>query len=476
MTRWAQLASRFGERADVPRPDPQAWGFMLALPPRQPLLAACSGGADSVFLVLLLLARLPAAAGRLHVVHFHHGLRGADADADAAFVADMATGLGLPFLLGRPDQPLAADEAVLRAARYAWMEQIYREHAAGGLCLGHHADDLLESQLMALLSGNGPAGLASPAPVKRFADGHVRLRPLLGLRRGRIEQSLRAAGIAWREDPSNRDPRHTRNWLRAQIMPLLKARFPQDVYAATARTRLLMEEAVVALDDAADRLRMDFSDPDRLDARALRGQPRAVARRSVLAWWLRHRPQRRLPAAALDRLLDHLQGDPGLGVVAVGSGQVLQLDAGGCLRLQPEMPRVPPAWPAAACWHWPAGPLYLPEGGMLRGLAVCAPTAAEPPWRHADPRREAWLDGAPDTLLVRQWRPGDRYRPLGAPGRRKLQDLFVDAGLAVPAKHLLPVLTGEDGEILWVPGFPPAECARVPAGCKAALQLTYQPH
>jgi tRNA(Ile)-lysidine synthase len=474
MIPWTEIAGQFARHSgDLPIEE-QVEEFLEGLPGDQTILVACSGGADSVFLVMMLLARLPDAASRLHLCHFNHGVRGAAADSDARFVADMAKALGLACSSGAPQSPLSASESALRAARYDWLETVYAEQSAGGLCLGHHADDVLESQLMAVLSGSGPAGLAAPLPVKRFANGHVRLRPLLGLRKAEIEECLRAHGIPWCEDATNADTAYTRNWIRRELVPLLEDRFPQNVYAGSGRTRRLMAESVEALDAVVSGLGPDLSDESRLPVGCLAGQPRAVIRRALLAWWLRHRPEERLESRTVDALVCLIETPSPGHPVSIGGGKVLLLKDDGFLILGPESPPSHLQWPHPISWSWASGPLYLPGGGCLTGERVQWDPTEAPPYLTANPDQEAWLAADSPVLRVRQWQPGDRYRPLGAPGSRKLQDLFTDAKLNREQKHRLPVILSGD-DILWVPGFSPNHAVRVQASAISALKLTYIP-
>jgi tRNA(Ile)-lysidine synthase len=474
MIPWSEIAGCLARSSGHLPIDEQVGEFLESLPDDRAILVACSGGADSVFLVLLLRARLGSAAKRLHICHFNHGVRGAAADADAGFVSAMADALGLGCSIGSPDKPLSTSESALRAARYDWLAGIYADQDAGALCLGHHADDVLETQLMAVFTGSGPAGLAAPLPLKRFADGHVRLRPLLGWRRAEIETRLRAVGCPWCEDASNADTAYTRNWIRRELLPLMEGRFPQDIASGSGRTRRLMAEAVEAIDAAVSRLDLDFSDPVCLHVASLANQPAAVIRRALLAWWLRYRPDESLQAAALDALLTVIRNCEANLPVSIGGGRVLCLNPEGDLILRPESPTMLSCWPQGINWSWSSGPLYLPGGGRLSAERVTWDSSKPPPYRHADPATEAWLAIEDAALVVRQWQAGDRYRPLGAPGSRKLQDLFTDAKFSREQKHALPViLSGSD--ILWVPGFPPQHAARVAASANSALKLTYLP-
>jgi tRNA(Ile)-lysidine synthase len=117
----------------------------------------------------------------------------------------------------------------------------------------------------------------------------------------------------------------------------------------------------------------------------------------------------------------------------------------------------------------------LPDGGELRlsrvtlGEAELGSILAG----KVDPRHQAFLSRCECPLLVRQWQPGDRFRPLGAPGSAKLQDLFVNRGVPPERRWVLPVVCSRQGEILWVPGFPPADGSKLEATSVTGLQLTY---
>jgi len=478
MPDWKEISRCFASLRPAEWIEPKVSAFLKSLEPDRPLLIACSGGADSVFLTLAMLALFSEQPKRLVSVHFNHQVRGAESDADRAFVEEMAASLGLRCLCGRPEAPLKPDEASLREARYAWMGRAYESEKAGGLVLGQHADDLLESLLMGILSGSGPSGLASPMPVRRFSDGQVRLRPLLGIPRERIQRTLRSLGVPWREDHTNADPAHTRNWLRMEIIPRLAERIPQDLHATAHRTRELQEEVIDALDERIRQIGIDITDPESLDTTRLREEPAGLVRRAFMGWWMRWHPVEVLPKGVVDQVLVLIQS--GVNGEAVNLPQE-EDSAQRCLRMGPGNGLLLVIRPSTAAWqagcHWAgdSGPLFLPDGSCLRMREVpMGPNEAA--YQRADPWQEAWLEGVKGTLHVRQWQPGDRYQPLGAPGRRKLQDIFSDAKLKAEQKHRLPVILDGNGQILWVPGFPPAHAFRICHQAKSALQLTYSMH
>ena len=209
----------------------------------QPRIAvALSGGLDSMVLL-----RLAHAQGLdVCALHVHHGLS-PNADAWRDHCAAAAAGLGIPFDW-RPvvvAKGKSGIEAAARKQRYAALGEMCRAHGAGVLLTAHHLDDQVETVLLQLLRGSGPAGLSGMDAANRAPGllGDARLavaRPLLGVSRADLEQFARDQGIAWVEDESNADPRYARNALRHQVMPALAAAFPgyqQRIARSSAHTR-----------------------------------------------------------------------------------------------------------------------------------------------------------------------------------------------------------------------------------------------
>ncbi len=438
---------------------------------------ACSGGLDSVALALLAEAWFRPREGATVLVHFNHGLRGEESDADAAFALELAAGLGCGFEAGRwRDAPADPPEAASRKARWAFFEEVCRRREIACVLLGHHLDDVAESLLMRAGRGSGTAGLAAPRPVSRVRGSPARVRPLLDLPREELEAAMRAAGVPWREDSTNESRAHTRNRMRLDVLPAWKAAVPQDWRRAVARTRRLCAEDADALDALAAELAHAASSSDGGLLRApLRAAPRAVARR-VLERWVRGLGDlAEVSAAAVDAVVEAALGVESASV-ALG-GVRLEADAksiraqpveGGADLLPAPVPRTVAA-NAAFAVDWPCG-------GVLRGerVAVTEALLARLGSGAVDPEREVFL-AVPeaDALTLRPWCAGDRYRPFGAPGTRKLKDAFVDRGIPVERRRRLPVVAATDGTVLWVPGLLPAECARVLRGSGTALRLTY---
>jgi tRNA(Ile)-lysidine synthase len=292
---------------------------LQGLPVPSTIICACSGGADSIFLADCLSRWVKEEGHRLIVAHFNHGMRGAESDADAAFVQSWAEhqGSGVQFALGRAEGGLVEQEAEMRAARYKWLMEVYEKEGAAALCLGHHADDLMEWQLMSLFGGASPQTLASPMPVKRFADGSLRLRPLLEWQKCDIVEELEEWGLGWREDATNKAPLTPRNRIRNEIVPQLIDILGRDPVRGALRTRELMAEHLAALDGVIDQRGFKDRGPAALDCLYLKGLPRAIMRRAVMRWWMRYHSEHPLGRPVMDALLDILTGAGGSGSISV---------------------------------------------------------------------------------------------------------------------------------------------------------------
>jgi tRNA(Ile)-lysidine synthase len=274
------------------------------------VLVACSGGPDSVCL-LLCLERLRGLFGiRLEVLHVDHRLR-PSSRVDAMYVRRLAQRLGVPFHLrtasGSP--PAGASlEAWARGVRLAAIEEVVAETGAARAALGHTRNDQAETVLMAVISGGGLEALAGIPPV----SGQV-LHPLLEVSREEVEAFCRAAGVRPRLDETNRDPRYLRNTIRLEAIPAIERATDREIVAAIARSaELLRADADILAaqgEREAARLTETVGEGCRIDAAALASLPRPIASRvaraalrSLGAPWTQ---------ADIDAVLDLAHGRPG---------------------------------------------------------------------------------------------------------------------------------------------------------------------
>ena len=318
----------------TPRPtaaDPSAGGLLpltaslLRRPaPEFPLAIAFSGGADST---ALLLAAQRAWPGRITALHIHHGLQEA-ADAFAQHCVALCAQYQLPLHTVRVQAHAAAGESpedAARRARYAALADAARAQGAATVWLGHHADDQVETLLLALSRGAGLPGLAG-MPERFVRHGMAFERPLLAVSGAQLRQGLTDADIPWVEDPTNADTAYTRNRIRHALLPALEAAFPafRETFARSARHAAQAQELLAAL--AADDLRQ-VGDPPEIAA--LQALPRA-RQANALRRWLRSVHAVAASEAQLDELLAQVDACRTRGHqirLKVASGFVERVDA-----------------------------------------------------------------------------------------------------------------------------------------------------
>jgi len=394
-------------------------------------VVAVSGGADSVALLRLCAALRGTTGPAIVVAHLHHGLRGAEADGDAAFVAALARSLDVPVRVERVDATSLARasgvsvEMAGREARRRFLAEVAAQHGARWRVLAHHADDQVETVLLRLARGTGLGGAGGMAPVT--PDGIV--RPLLGERRSDLVAYLRAIGQPWREDRTNADPGAAeRNALRHHVVPaLVAARAGAVEQVARAARHLrddadLLRSAVNAL--MAPVVRVNGGPWQRMPGdlwrsaslplrrQLLREGARAVAGRYPPANWTE--AWAGWPEARAAR--------PDLTWLRLAAW------ASDVFLFVPARAEDAPSLPAGDGWH-----LALPDGATIE--AVPGSRAAG----------GAAVRAAPG-LVARRAAPGDRVADTGQPVRERL----AAAGVPAPCRSLAWVVAAGP-TVVWLP-------------------------
>jgi tRNA(Ile)-lysidine synthase len=257
-------------------------------------LGAISGGCDSVVLARLLLESARRGRGRLTLAHIHHGLR-PEADADEAFVRDLAAAWQVPVGVERVDARGHAErrgwsiEQAARILRLQALERMARAAGADVIVLGHQMDDQAETVLLRLLRGAGPRGLGGMRATRRLrgtaGSSPLRLvRPLLGFRRAEIRSFAARAGLQWTEDASNRDLAPLRNRIRQELIPQLQQlynpRLVESLADAAGWQQRESEPVARAAARVYRRVRLSASAAAvELDAARLAREPAAIATR-----------------------------------------------------------------------------------------------------------------------------------------------------------------------------------------------------
>lgn len=431
------------------------------------VIAAVSGGPDSVCLLHVLLALAPRLDFRVAAVaHFNHQLRGADSDADESFTAGLARQFGLPFHCARGRPPERGNlEQAARLMRREFFAGLLRSVPADRVALGHTRNDQAETVLLRLLRGAGLAGLAGILPVT--SSGLV--RPLLDVRREEARAFLLARSIPFREDASNLDPRFARNRIRHGLLPELAGRWNPHIVDVLAHLADLAYQEERWWANEIARLAggiLVSSGPGavELDARALAALPPAVARRLVRhAIRLAKGNLARIEYLHVDRILDLAASPGGEGRAALPALCATRSFDWIRLAKPAEAPVVAPQTVAIP------GQYLSPDGKSLIALEFADLSRARQ--RYATLGEEVDWRKLPPRLELRGWRPGDHYRPAGYLRDHKLKDLFQRARIPSWRRASWPILSS-DNTIVWARNFgTAAEFATPPEGSRAGRKL-----
>ena len=434
-----------------------------------------SGGVDSM-VCLSVLRRLGYA---VHALHANYGLR-EGADADEALVRRWCHEQTPPIPVEgvRLDAEARAAErgeslqAAAREQRYAALGAHAQSLGVDAVAVGHHQDDQAETLLLNLLRGTGPEGLAGMPPSRPLRDAPdvSLIRPLLGVSRREIEAYAEREGIPWREDPSNQDPAYDRARLRSDVFPLLQEQFP-DVTANLARAAGLMREYVEetltpALETRLKRAYEACAAGAWLRLDALRAEPPVWRRRLILAALDRALPEAPRSAAVAREIAGLIDAQVGRRV-EVGEGAVWRTRDG--LRFLPAAARPKPIdSPVAVPW---GETVSVPQGTLrveLLGERPDALDAGTPHVEHAD------ADRLVGPLTLRTWRDGDRLRPLGLDGRKRVADLLTDARVP-PHRRAAACLLCTDEHPAWLVGHRLDHRVRVRPDTTRVARLTWDP-
>lgn len=449
------------------------------------LLAAVSGGADSVAL-LHLLHRLGL---DLTVVHLDHGLRGEASREDRCWVEELAARLGLPCVAGRRAAAAVmkeggySPEEAARRIRYRYFREVSAGTGIGILALGHQADDQAETVLLRLLRGGRPAALAGMLPSRR--DGELLLvRPLLPFWRGELLAFLEEIGEDFREDLSNRDPRFLRNRIRHRLLPLLEAEYSprcrQLLSALAEREREREDYLRGRLEDRCRELIRETAEGPALDCR-LFPEAAALERGEVL---------RRLLARA-GVVNPHRRHFKALERLAFGpSGRRLDLPGPAVASREGDLLRLSPRREEG---DWPARPLEIPGETAIEELGArirvrvrpkptgpldrreAGPEASREGWTGAETLREYFdRDRVSPPLVVRPRLPGDRYRPLGMAGKKKIKKMLAEGGIPLSRRGSIPVVEDQE-RIVWLAGHRPNHYCRVRGETREVIEITLSP-
>lgn len=443
------------------------------------VIVAVSGGADSVALLFLLHGISAELGLRLEVAHLQHGLRGEEARQDALFVARLAEKLSLPFHVKeiklraiKAGKGKGNLEAMGREERYRFFWSLAEERGMQKVATAHTRDDQVETLLMWLLRGSGRRGLGGMPPIQQMTAeqsaprGRVLVRPLIEASREEIIGYLGAKGLNYRTDRTNLDTGLLRNWIRLQLLPQLRERIDRRVDERMAQLADLLREEEKILERLARQHLRQALQGENLECGSLLKQEKAMQRR-LLRLWLGSilGDLRGIAFHHVDEALRFISQGPPQGRLSIlrGWNLVKQYDV---VRLEKSRRRRQPI-----CYSYPLpiqGELIIPEAGMkiLSSRTLFTPSV------NPQDNREAIFDMAhlSRTLMVRNFRSGDRFQPLGMHGHKKLKDLFIEKKVPLTVRSTLPLLLSGD-EILWIPRFGRSDVAKIGPKTRDVLRV-----
>ncbi|MCA1961774.1 MAG: tRNA lysidine(34) synthetase TilS [Desulfomonile sp.] len=417
------------------------------------VVVAVSGGPDSVALLHLLHALRAECSFWIVAAHLDHRLR-PESGKDREWVRRMAAELGIPVqTLGVEVRGLAAKDGISieeagRVARYAFLEQTRARFGARLIATAHHRDDEIETFFLRILRGSSLVGLRGIPPVR----GNI-IRPLIGATRAEVLAFLSEERIPYLTDSTNLDTETDRNFLRNRLFPVIGERFPH-FGAPLGRTLQLVADEEDFLEREASQLYAEaVSSAENglvLDIPVLLAAAPVLAARVVLAsLYALSGPRVRWTRIHVDAILNLLRsGNPSARLTLPG-GLFLVREYGrmylGNRVIEPTL----------ASWELPVfgpGTLEVPDAGVALRFRIIEDNREVP--RFLDGRRTVVFDAdvVPFPLTIRSPRPGDRFRPWGMEGTRRLKKVLIDLKVPVAQRHRIPLVVKGDA-ILWIPGI-----------------------
>ena len=407
----------------------------IGLVPEGRILAGFSGGADSTAMILLMAAERDAGRVDPEAIHVNHGLRGTESDLDEAFCRETCERLKIPFHSVRADLHGRTDENACRQARFDAYASVLKKTGIRILALGHNRDDVSETFMMRLMRGAGPDGLSCMGEMDERQD-FVICRPLLHCGREEIRDALKAAGEEWREDSSNMNERYLRNSVREQLIPLMESLAP-GASRRIARTAEILNDENVFLQREAERFLKEHSAENRIDTEALRKVPAAMRARILRTWWKRSTPELQ------EHTLNALKTDELTALTDADRGKVNL--PGGLYAVKGKSGIYIIGFPKQ-----PYSEIPYRQSDIRFGKAILKTVPSKGSCGNGTTEQEV-----PESFLrdcvIRTRRPGDRIRPFGMTGTRKLQDYLTDRHIDEPWRDEIPLLCRKN-EVLFAAG------------------------
>lgn len=400
------------------------------------IVAAVSGGADSICLAHALKQACSEVNAQLFIAHINHQLRGEAADADARFVCSWAAQLNLPRAIVRIDVPATGGESVqtcARQKRYTALAGLCRRFVANKLVTAHHADDQVETFLLNLLRGSGSKGLQGIPRERPFIEGVRLLRPLLDVSRADIEDYCRIHNLTWRTDASNDSLYYQRNRVRHQLLPVLREYNPGiDKVILNTVNNLRMDQEVLSALARRALIRVSVPSPLAFAPQALSvhglQQLKAALRNRIILGLLPQGTQ----SKHVEAVLSLLEASTGASVDLPGGFKVYRLHDRIAFGTEAK--------------DYTIHEIQVP----IPGHGVLGETLVQTDIKYFPGSRHFWLPEHIKEIIVGPRRPGDYFYPPG--GGKKLKDYMIDKKVPRWLRNSYPVFRA-GGEIFWIAGL-----------------------
>jgi tRNA(Ile)-lysidine synthase len=483
------------------------------IPPEEPVVVGVSGGADSVCLLHVLAKWRKRLGIKLHIAHLNHQLRGAESEADAEYVSNLADSLGIPITIDKQDvaayrvERNCSIEEAARELRYAFLARVAREGGANRIAIGHTRDDQVETILMHILRGTGITGLCGLAPCSPMAydsrempwraealsvakgqrSNLLVIRPLLDITREETANYCQEHQLAPRIDSSNLSLSFFRNRLRLQLLPLLRQYNPSLDQALLRLADIAKEDNAFIQQQASelwDEVTRQENSAIYLDRKQLASLSIALQRQLLRAAVTRLAGDARDIEAGHIEAARSLLNKPASKRISLPHGLICQ---GGYDEIviaseawQSQLPPCPfPPLPGEV-------PLKVPGKTVFPGWKVIASIFEERAGALSlrgapSPSGETGqsnlvadfdLDKTGTALFVRQRQPGDRFQPLGMSMLKKLYEFMVDAKVPRSWRGHIPIVCSPQ-QIIWLVGWRIDDRVKATEASKEILRLEF---
>jgi tRNA(Ile)-lysidine synthase len=482
------------------------------IPPEEPVVVGVSGGADSVCLLHVLAKWRKRLGTKLHIAHLNHQLRGAESEADAEYVSNLAGSLDIPITIDRQDVAAyrakrnCPIEEAARELRYAFLARVARELGANRIAIGHTRDDQVETILMHILRGTGTTGLCGlascspiaydsqvmslstsslPLPAKR--SNFLVVRPLLDITREETTNYCREHQLAPRIDSSNLSLSFFRNRLRLQLLPVLRQYNP-SIDQALLRLADIAKEDNAFIEQQAFELWGEVARQENnaiyMDRKQLASLPIALQRQLLRA------AVTRLAGDARDIEANHIEAARSLldkpaskrislphGFICQGGYDEIVIASAAKQSQFPPCPfpplsgqfplKVPgktvfPGWKVTASIVQEQSISLSVQGAPSMGEEICQSNLVA----------DFDLHKTGTELFARQRQPGDRFQPLGMSMPKKLHEFMVDAKIPRSWRSHIPIVCSPQ-QIIWVAGWRTDDRVKTTEASKEILRLEF---